>query len=213
MVIKFIAARFCLTQLIWIVCWVILSPLEARSQSSSSDYHWYHEGTQVKLQIIPNQIVSFDDHSSNNEDMIRSLKPQKIKKLTGGAQLMELSAKSFSNYLADGSQFLKKGSPLFKEGGFIKALPGGIIVNFKKGVTEAEVQQLCDRLGLKIKKQYSQGWDSPMWLLESPPGLESLRLANTLVENHGIIILKARPNFWQPINTKELKSSDQIRSN
>jgi len=177
------------------------------SQNNQSNYHWNNNGNLIHLNLIPNQIINFADDSSVST-VTKSLKPQRTRKLTGGGQLFELSDGTYSNFLIQGNKLVKMGSPLFKEGGMLKALPGGIIVSFKEGISESEIQSLCNTYDLKLKKRYSQEGEPAVWLIETAPGLESLRLANLFIDNHSNLVQKSKPNFWQPINTKELKLRD-----
>lgn len=197
-------------KMISVMCGLTLlffSPLGI-SQNKDSHYHWYNEGNKVQLTVIPNKVISFSDDDSSRAAVANTLKPQRIKKLTGGGQLLELSDTSYSNFMNSSQKLMKSGSPLFKEGGSLKALPGGMIVSFKSGVSDNEIQSLCDTYSLKLKKRYSEEGEPAVWLIETDPGLESLRLSNLFLENHSNLVLKSRPNFWQPINTKELKFSD-----
>jgi len=186
---------------------LLILPSLGFSQNTNSNYHWNNNGIIVKLNLIPNQVINFDDDNSTNA-IVKSLKLQKLKKLTGGGHLLELSQSSYSNFLTHGNKLIKMGSPLFKEGGMLKALPGGIIVSFKEGISENEIKSLCDVYNLKLNKKYSIDGEPAVWFIDTAAGLESLRLSNIMVENHSNLVLKSRPNFWQPINTKELKLSD-----
>lgn len=186
---------------------LFFSPL-GMSQNKDPSYHWYSEGNKIPLTVIPNKVISFSADASSSSAVAKTLKPQRTKKLTGGGQLLELSETSYSNFMNSSEKLMKSGSPLFKEGGSIKALPGGMIVSFKSGVSESEIQSLCDRYHLKLKKRYSLEGEPAVWFIETEAGLESLRLSNLFQENHSNLVLNSRPNFWQPINTKELKFSD-----
>lgn len=197
---KMISVLCCLTLLLF-------SQL-GMSQSKDFHYHWYKEGIKIQLTVIPNKVISFSDDDSSRAAVVKILKPQRIKKLTGGGQVLELSDTSYSNFMNSSQKLMKSGSPLFKEGGSLKALPGGIIVSFKSGVSDNEIQSLCDIYSLKLKKRYSVEGEPAVWLIETEAGLESLKLSNLFLENHSNLVLNSRPNFWQPINTKELKLSD-----
>lgn len=182
------------------------------AQDQAAQYHWYSQGNKIPLTIIPNKVIDFTKEEAASDTlattMTKTLKPQRTKKLTGGGQLLELNVSSYSNFMNASQQIMKSGSPLFKDGGSIKALPGGVIISFKAGVAENEIQSLCDRYQLKLKKRYSAEGEPAVWLIETVAGLESLRLSNLFFENHSDLVQSSRPNFWQPINTKELKWSD-----
>lgn len=179
----------------------------AQSQDPTK-YHWYDGENKMSLELVPNQVIHFMSATGVSAATSNALKLQSSKSLKGGAKLLHLTNESYLKYLKQGEGLLQAGSPLFKEGGQFKALPGGIIVSFKPEVKEGEIQSLCEAYKLKLKKKLSPDGAAEVWLIETPSGLESLRLSNDFIENHSNIVASSRPNFWQPINTRELKTTD-----
>lgn len=185
-----------------------LTPSSNATSQNSAKYHWYDGENKMSLELVPNQVIHFLPVTGVNAATPKALKLQSSKPLKGGAKLLHLTKESYLKYLEQGEGLLKAGSPLFKEGGQFKALPGGIIVSFKPEVSESEIQSLCEIYKLKLKKKLSPEGVAEVWLIETPSGLESLRLSNDFIENHSNIVANSRPNFWQPINTRELKATD-----
>lgn len=86
-------------------------------------------------------------------------------------------------------------SPLFRlgsgQGRRTQSLPGGVVVRFVPETTEAQVFAWTAARGLEIERRLSTR--SPLYLLWTPPGLESLDLANDLHEEPEVVA--ATPNW------------------
>lgn len=203
------------TSLLFLLILLLVLKQPTKAQDPSS-YYWYNDGEKVELRMHPNYIVEFDGADSN-ENVSRSYKPLQEKKLTGGGKLVKLSISEFNEVLKKNMNSKQNNthlSPLFKDAkGSVKAFAGGVLVTFKPGTTEGSIQSIVDQYGLKLKKKFAVQGQNPIWLLEAVAGVESLFLANTLFESHSDLIESSRPNFWRPINTRELKGIDFPRRN
>jgi hypothetical protein len=88
-------------------------------------------------------------------------------------------------------------SPVFRDAsGRPRALPGGVIVSLKQALAEEDAQAALAAAGLVPLRRIGER----MWLVESPPGIESLEMANRLQEEGRFGF--AQPNWWQPKATK-----------
>lgn len=79
---------------------------------------------------------------------------------------------------------------LHDEGGRARALPGGVLLVVADGLDDAATQALLARHGASAARLVAER----IWLLPSPPGLESLDLANRLAASGGFE--SAQPNWW-----------------
>ncbi len=187
-----------------------LFPAEVRATETKS-YYWYHDSEKVELTLLPNHIVDFSAPDNTGAAVGRSLKPLREKPLKGGGKLLKLNENDFNEVLNENIDLAQKQantyrSPLFKDtNGSVKAFAGGVLVKFKLGTTESAIKSLCEKNGLILKRKYSVEGQEPLWLISAPAGVGSLMLANNLMENHSDLVVASRPNFWQPINTRELK--------
>lgn len=185
-------------------------PSKARATETKS-YYWYHDSEKVELTLLPNHIVDFSSPDNAGAAAGRSLKPLREKPLKGGGKLLKLNENDFNEVLNENTDLAQKQantfrSPLFKDtNGSVKAFAGGVLVKFKLGTPESVIKSLCDKNGLTLKRKYSGEGQEPLWLISAPAGVASLMLANNLMENHSDVVVASRPNFWQPINTRELK--------
>jgi hypothetical protein len=181
-------------------------PLQSFSQQGSS-YYWNNAGEKIALELIPNYVVEFAavETDSKLTTQFKIQKPLAERKFPG-ARVLLLNPGAFNKAIAGQAKGGgARSSPIFKENGEIKGLAGGVFVYPQPGFDESKMKVLWQRLGLKVIKTYPEAGPVVMWLVEASPGLASLTLANTLAEEHSDLVLKARPNFWQPIETRELK--------
>ncbi|MEY4617138.1 MAG: hypothetical protein RJB66_2098 [Pseudomonadota bacterium] len=192
---------------IGVMFFVLLMMTPALFAQVISTYYWNEEGEKVLLEPVPNYIVEFAtaEPGTYQPSLTKTQKPLAERKFPG-ARILLLNSSAYSKAIASKtSGGWDQSSPLFKENGDIKALAGGVFVYLKPGLEISAIQSLWQKLDLKVLKRYPEEGPTKMWLIESPSGLESLNLANQLIEDHSDFVLKARPNFWQPMETRELK--------
>jgi len=88
-------------------------------------------------------------------------------------------------------------SPVFRDAsGRPRALPGGVIVSIGHDLPEEQARATLEAAGLSPLRRIGER----MWLVDSPPGIASLELANRLQDQGGFGF--AQPNWWQPKVTK-----------
>jgi hypothetical protein len=177
----------------------------AQSASVNGSYHWWRGKEKIPLELVSDHVVDFAPSESQNPAS-QSLKPLSIKKLRGGVQVLKYTKADFSKAMMAKSVANQRTSPLFRQGGELIAFSGGVVVTFRAGVTESKVREFCAQQGLVLKRKYTLTEEQQIWVVDSPAGLESLNLANELSENQSNLIEVARPSFWQPLDTRELKS-------
>lgn len=92
----------------------------------------------------------------------------------------------------------KRSSPVFRDGASAgsakRALPGGVLLRLRPGTSPDAAQALLARHGLTLRRTIGDG--SGMLLVEAPPGVASLELANRLYESGDFAA--ASPNWWRP---------------
>ena len=88
-------------------------------------------------------------------------------------------------------------SPVFSEsGGGLKSLPGGVIVVFTANSKESEIEDFlrAEARGFRAKKAT---WHKRGYVIETPPGMSSVRLANRLASHNMVAI--SSPDWWTNI--------------
>ncbi|NLD69950.1 MAG: hypothetical protein GX644_14195 [Limnobacter sp.] len=158
-----------------------------KAESTSADapadsaLYWYDGGRRQALRVDGEQLADFRRSAKD------SLRP------AGDVE------KSPSGSLPDGV------SPVLRNAGAAagdaRALPGGVIVTLQAApaggdaaARESTARELLQGRGLTPVRALDAM--QRIWLLESPPGLPSLELANRLHESGGFE--SAEPNWWRP---------------
>lgn len=207
---------------IFLICFLMIEVFYKPSLAlgvEATSYYWYHDSERVELTLLPNHIIEFSSPEEGGGSVLgRALKPIKMKPLKGGGKLLKLSEDDFFEVLSENTDPAQKRintfrSPLFKDSsGSVKAFAGGVLVKFKMGTSESTIKSLCNKNGLTLKRKYSVEGQEPLWMMSAPAGVASLLVANSLMENHSDVVVASRPNFWQPISTKELKGVPDIKN-
>lgn len=138
----------------------------------------WHDGDRKRtLQVDPEWVVDFRGSKPNLE---RAPQPATAATAKNGPAL----SPGQSQVLRD-----ETGAP--------RALPGGVIVRLRDADI-AGARALFTELGLQPVRAIDP--EERTWLVASPPGLESLTLANRLHESGRFEA--ATPNWWRPRATK-----------
>lgn len=91
---------------------------------------------------------------------------------------------------------LRRFSPVFRDtpsgGGPMRALPGGVIVYLDPNLPPAEIDAWLIRYSPNVVRRLPIG--PHVYLIDTPPGLESLETANRIHESGEVIA--ATPNWW-----------------
>jgi hypothetical protein len=167
-----------------------------------SSYYWYDGKQKKPLSLDRQRWIEFDTDKSRQPS---ASKEQLLEKKIGSAKVYRLSeggqTKSIQSTHSikksadeDGTLF----SEVFDSSGQMKALPGGIIVSFKKDWDEKAIAQWADKQNLVINKPLLRNIN--LWLINSPSGIETLNLANKITEQGEVNY--ATPNWWQPATPK-----------
>lgn len=119
---------------------------------------------------------------------------------TGQVRLFRLADHRLSVRLARGEDLPAAGgvryAPVFSSspgGGVRSTLPGGVLVAFEAGWTDADARRWAGAHGLVITRELPVRGN--MYLLATEPGFASLHLAERLRQSPGVRL--AVPNWWQ----------------
>jgi hypothetical protein len=155
--------------------WLGLTCLHPAQAQAPTEYYWYDGGVRRALFIDGSQVADF-------------AAAREGKSVLKAAGLIEKSA--------------VQSSPVFKdaagEGARQRALPGGVILVLQQAMAEADARKMLTDLGLNPVRMLGEQRDT--WLIESAPGLATLRLANQLHESGRY--KSAAPNWWVPRTRK-----------
>jgi len=140
-------------------------------------HYWYESGERRVLRIDPAWIADFASPPARSAPG-KARTP--MKRFIGGEKALET--------LPGGS------SPVFRdENGATRALAGGVIVRLREADVSETRARLADAGLVPVRPLDPEGRN---WLVDSPPGLPSLELANQLHESGRFE--SATPNWWRP---------------
>lgn len=156
------------------------APAVAKPADASAGHYWYENGQRKALRVDPGWVADFA--SPGKAERGKSRTP--LKRFIGGGKALET--------LPGGA------SPVFRDdNGAARALGGGVIVRLREADLPEARARLADAGLVPVRPLDPEG---RTWLVDSPPGLPSLALANQLHESGKVEA--ATPNWWRP---RELK--------
>lgn len=143
----------------------------AAGGAGAQERHWYDGDRRRPLWSVPGTIADFSGRTSAK------------------SQVLQPAAKAVE---------AKRSSPVFRdaenEQSAKRALPGGVLVRLKPGTPPEAARVLLERHGLRVVRGI--GSDPETLLVDAPPGIASLELANRLYESGDFAA--ASPNWWRP---------------
>jgi hypothetical protein len=151
-----------------------------------TSFYWYDGQIRRELWLESSQIVDFAAKAANGAPLV---KPSASTSANTGSKDPALPHDS-------GRSDAHSVSPMFRDttgAAPTRALPGGVIVTFRQPLAPDQAREFLRQRGLVPLRQIG---DSAAWLVASPPGLESLTLANRLFESGEFA--GAAPNWWRP---------------
>lgn len=167
-------------------------------QANDQTYTYYDVGEAKTVTLIPDYVAEF---SNSSNVQARALGESAVQSLNPGAQLTDQGSgnvriwkvdDSTGNIQARSTSTSGNVSPVFRHNGGLRALPGGIIVEFAESQTQAQVENWAASRGYTIKSKLSFG---NFYVIDSPAGLETLTLANQLQASGEVV--SATPDWWQ----------------
>ncbi len=174
------------------------------SQDLTPSNSFYYDGkTKVFLEVEDGMLAEFGNPIQPNDNGARSAvkssdSSASLVKSHGNLNLWKTNSKSGSVAVAKSLNSNSKigYSPVFRTGksGSLLALPGNILVEFDETMSDAKIETFLLSKGLRIKKKL----DIPgrnFYEVETPAGVASLNLANTLFGQPGVI--SSSPNWWR----------------
>jgi len=149
----------------------------ARPTNRLGKLYWYENGERRALRADPGWVADF---ASPPRRPARGQPRTPLKRFIGGETAFET--------LPVGS------SPVFRdENGAARALAGGVVVRLREADLAEARARLADAGLAPVRPLDPEG---RTWLVDSPPGLPSLELANQLHESGKFE--SATPNWWRP---------------
>jgi len=166
-----------------------------KSQRLQQSYHWYDGQRQRTVWLNPVLEAQFYPDPT--------VPAEQVKSLTGGAQVVwdsafiRITERSEAAAATRSRATAADRSPVFHDGptseGSVRALPGGLVVYLPAEWSAAQVGEWLTGKGLTVLRQIPVAPN--VLLLDSPPGLATLELANALYESGEV--RAAFPDWWR----------------
>lgn len=182
----------------------------ASADTTAPTYTYYDVGQPRIIPLVPDLVAEFAAETEN-QPQARAIGESNVRSLNPAAQLTDQGGgsariwKMDSAVTPDAIQSRSYGtvgdggvlSPVFRDGGMLKALPGGVVVGFAAGTTEDQAKDWAMSTGYNLKEKLSFG---DYYLIDTPVGMESLDLANQWQASGGVV--SATPNWWLQVRAR-----------
>jgi len=175
---------------------LIIIALAVPALSAGKEYRWKYGKKASRVTVIEGMVIEFSPGENRSFNGPRkgmalmdrpSSKTYRIYSVTDASAAAAIRSGKMPAGYGDNYTLLFR-----DQSGRTKALPGGVIVYFKKSLGSAAVEQWASDRGLAIVRKISSYHNS--YLVRSAPGVASLELSNSL--NSADRVVKASPNWW-----------------
>jgi hypothetical protein len=200
-----------LTIIILAVGCVSLSNVEAQNfpkQKTESirqgkEYLYYDGEKEIKVYLQEDLVAEFNSKSNS---YVKSMDPSSMPiKKAGLVNVYKISNASLKSQLKQGTltknlQQTSNVSEVFRsDSGTLMALPGNIILTFKNGVNESQIQSLLKKYGLTLVRT-NMILDKTYYIVKYKPGIAALELANQL--RNESMVESSQPDWWKEFSLR-----------
>ena len=148
---------------------------------------------------MPDLIAEF---GYTRESNVKNIAPnaQTIKASSGAVRIWQISGETGAQAMQKTRAAYPAGkySPVFRDGGRLRALPGNIIVRFKSEWTETTCNNWLETQQLTLVNKLNAGNNT--YVIKTEPGLAALTLANRIHQSGDVVF--AHPNWWTEVGKK-----------
>ena len=157
--------------------------------------HWHDGPKRQDIWMTNSLVADFSNRAGTKAATERTL----IKEHKG-ARIWKLASNASTKSVNNNNNL----SPVFRaqpNNGALQALPGGVVVILNPTLEASTVEEWLDENDLTIEKNLTLS--KYAFLIQTAPGIESLELANQLIENDEEgIVLNSSPNWWSERHTR-----------
>jgi hypothetical protein len=168
--------------------------------AASTAAYYYDEGARRPLTLQPGLIAEVGPGQAT---VVKSALPTaEVVHASSAATVYKAGAAEVLQTLASSRLPQARLSPVYRDGtggpGSLRALPGGVLVNFKPEWTAAQVGAFVSQRGLTLgqKLNLAGNW----YLVNTPAGEAALRAANAIQESGAVV--SSAPNWWQQASAR-----------
>jgi hypothetical protein len=157
---------------------------------------WYYDdGVRRPLSVEPGLIAEVGPGAEAS--LVKALPAAELVHRSGSVSVFRAAPGEVARALTSSTRAVSRVSTVYREGGTpvgrLMALPGGVLVNFKAGWTEAEIKDFVAKRGLSlgVRMNLAGNW----YTVNTAAGEASLLAANALQESGAVV--SASPNWWK----------------
>jgi hypothetical protein len=168
---------------------VVIISIPGMALAGSGAGAYYYDGGN-KIAIVEDAGLMADFTRQSSARSVKKLFPtlEKIDSGAGGPQVYKVQAGAMKMAADSGA----KVAPVYRQGGRMMSLPGGVIVTFNPSWSDAQANQWAVAKGYEIQQKLNitGNW----YIIKTAPGLDSLNTANAIQESGEVV--SASPNWW-----------------
>ena len=182
---------------------VLASGSKAKPVTGAS-YYWYDGARKRTIHLDPELIAQFDGERTPAKAAPPAPGLEAAGEARGGVRFWKAGAGSAEDSISASAKAARasggKFSPVFNNRGGRgrRALPGGVIVTFDSAMSDEACAAWIAAKGLTVQRKLTQS--RQIYVLDTPAGMKSLELANSLHESGEVE--SASPNWWTEVETK-----------
>jgi hypothetical protein len=157
---------------------------------------WYYdEGVRRPVSVEPGLIAEIGPAAEAS--VTRALPAAELVHRSGSVAVFRAAPAEVARALGSSNRTATRVSTVYREGGTpvgrLMALPGGVLVNFKAGWTEAKIHEFLATRGLTLGQRMNLAGN--WYTVNTAAGEASLLAANALQESGAVV--SASPNWWK----------------
>lgn len=167
-----------------------------KSAADRADQYWYDGDRQRGVWQQPGLIAEFGDAGPAEGVAVMYPNAVPLSQLSGQVRIWKLPGTDARELIESMPRSSARLSPVFgdhPQGGRLRALPGGIIVQFQPDWHQARIRDWIQARGLVLGKRLA--FIDNGWRVSTPSGIAALQTANTLYETGQV--RAAFPDWWE----------------
>jgi hypothetical protein len=179
---------------------IFLALLMICSFSHAQVYKFFDGKKEVKIKLRPD-LEAKPGRASDNRGGRSGSTPAAIRS-NGILHIVPKQTSSGTRTATSGSGSTNNSNVVFEgDGGQLMAVPGGLIVKFKNGVSQASINNFISAHSLVLKEKIQQK-NQTLYSFESPMGMETINLVNTLQQSS--IVDSSVPDLWRDVRSRTI---------
>lgn len=184
---------------IFVFCVSSLLPKPYFPEKTGKEFYYFDGTEKKKVYLVENMFMEFFPSGYDVKKIDRNLE---IYRETSSARIYKTGNKNMIEKIKKmelSKEYPRLSEVFLSEEGALMGLPGGIILQFHKHVTEDQKTNFLKKHNFTVKKTWKWNGEE-YYVVDSPAGLQTLITVNAL---HGHPYLKrAEPDWWVDLRSR-----------